>query len=180
MSKKWKVLSSKELFKAGMFSLRTDECELPDGRRMPRYYVVDFPSWIHIVALDERGDLILVRQYRHAAGDEFLEIPGGSMDQHKGETILEAAKRELREETGYISKQWTLLGEHYPNPALQSNRLITYLARDCVFEGEPQLDPFEDLSVEKVPVYEVYKLLEQGEIQHSLMMGSLALARRHL
>lgn len=168
------------MFRSGFFRLRRDECQLPDGRVQPRYFVFEFAAWIQIVALDTDGKMIMVRQYRHAAGQEFLEIPGGSHDPHTGETELMAAKRELREETGYISDDWAEIGTYFPNPALQSNRIVVFLAQDCRYEDEPQLDPFEDLDVEKHSVEDIYRLLESGQLQHGLIMGSLALARPHL
>lgn len=74
--KPWKTLQSKELYHAGFFRLRQDECELGDGRIMPRYYVVEFPDWVHVVAMTKSRELIMVRQYRHAGKCECLELPG--------------------------------------------------------------------------------------------------------
>ncbi|MCB0411874.1 MAG: NUDIX hydrolase, partial [Bdellovibrionales bacterium] len=116
-----------------------------------------------------------VHQYRQAARDWFWEIPGGAMDgkAEDVETPLEAAKRELLEETGYTSKNWKLLIETSPNPALQTNRIHTFLATDCELSAEQNLDPFEDLEVHLKPRAEVDQMLMDGEFGHALILGSL-------
>lgn len=180
MQGKWKIRQSQSLFQSGLFRLRTDECELPDGRIMPRYYVLEFPAWVHIVAVTTDLKMIMQHQYRHAAGEWFVEIPGGSSDGHRTEDPLAAAQRELLEETGFGSENWLALGHHYPNPALQNNATHTYLARECTWRQEPCLDPYEVLEVEMMDVGEVYSRLDRGLFKHSLTVASLTLARPHL
>jgi len=177
---KWKVLSTEELFKSGLFRLRVDKCELHDGRIMPRYYTFDFPDWVQAVAVTSGGEMVMMTQYRHSANDVFLEVAGGSLDPRLNETPLAAAQRELLEETGYSSSRWTSLGVHYPNPALMSNRLHTFLALDCEKKAEPKLDPYEDLTVELMCVQDVYKAVREGKITHSLILASLFMAEPHL
>ena len=172
----WKVLESKVLLKLGFFQLRTDRCELPDGRVMPNYYVLDFADWVNVVPLTDAGEVIAIRQYRHGSDRVHLEIPGGSTDPRSSEDPLLAARRELREETGYESAEWIHCGTHFPNPALQSNRLHTYLALGCHKVGEPELDPFEDLSVEIFPFTELKGRWENGEFDHSLIHASVGMA----
>lgn len=180
MSSKWKVLSTKELFKSGLFRLCVDRCELPDGRVMPRYYTFDFPDWVQAVAITSSGEMIMMSQYRHSAKDIFLEVSGGSLDPRLAETPMAAAQRELLEETGYSSSNWKSLGVHYPNPALMSNRLHTFLALDCVKVAQPKLDPYEDLSVCLMSVSDVYRAVRNGRVQHSLILASLFMAEPYL
>lgn len=175
----WKVLKSKELFKSGFFRLRVEECELPDRRVMPSYYIFDFADWVNVIPVTSDGRMILVEQYRHAAGAEFLEVPGGSTHSREEDPRL-AAERELREETGYASKEWIDCGMHFPNPALQSNRMHTYLALNCELVGEPELDPFEDLRVKVVTVREAFEMWERGEFTHTIISASLGLAWPHM
>ncbi len=176
---KWKVLESEELIKLGLFKIRRDRCELPDGRIMPKYYVVEFPHWEHVIALTEGDKMVLVDQYRHAAERRFLELPGGTYEPGKNETVAQAALRELEEETGY-SGELELIGTHYPNPALQTNEVYVYISRDCKKCGPQNLDPFEDIDVKLLPINEVYNLAQSGEIGHGLMLASLLLAKNHI
>lgn len=177
--KRWKVQGSKEIFKAGFFRLRMDQCELPDGRICPRYYVMEFANWVNVVPVTTDGQMILVRQYRQAAGELFLEIPGGSADSLT-EPPEVAGQRELMEETGYTSQEWVSLGFHYPNPALQNNKMHTYLALGCLKTASQKLDPYEDLEVVTLPIAQVADLLSRGEIKHSLMAASIGLALKPL
>lgn len=173
---RWKVLKSTEIFKAGLIKLRQDECEMPDGRVFPRYFVLEFPDWVNVVPVTPDGQMVLVQQYRHAADGIFLEVPGGRTDRN-GEDPGLAGRRELREETGYESSEWIACGFQYPNPALQNNKLHTFVALGCNLTSKQDLDPFEDLTVCTLPVAEVYRRWELGELQHSLIANSLTIAR---
>src|SRR5665213_1948811 len=177
---RWKILKSENLFQTGFFKFRVDECELPDGRIMPRYYVMEFADWVNVLPLTSDGKMVLVRQYRHGADQEFLEIPGGSTHPGANEDPQLAGARELLEETGYKSSTWIPCGSHYPNPALQGNRLHTYVALDCKKVAEPDLDPYEDLTVELLDVNEVLRLWTEGAFGHSLIAASIGLALKTL
>jgi 8-oxo-dGTP pyrophosphatase MutT (NUDIX family) len=188
--RKWKTRSSKDLMSAGYIRMRADECELPDGRIMSRYYVLEFPDWVNVVPVTQDGHIVLIEQYRHASGEIHLELPGGSLtpatrDQHSlsvepTEDPKRAALRELAEETGYVPEDIRLLQCHYPNPALQNNRLWVYVATGCRLLEDPRLDPFEDIRVVPKPVSEVFRMLKAGEINHSLMVASLYTAAEFL
>lgn len=106
MIKKWKTLESKVIAQLGYFQIRSERCLLPDQREMPKYYIMDFGDWVHILPITADNQIVMLRQYRHAAGDIFLELPGGAVDSHKKEEPLLAAQRELQEETGYTSSGW--------------------------------------------------------------------------
>lgn len=175
----WKVLKSTELMKARVFKLREDKCQLPDGRVMPSYYVMEFPDWVNVIPITADKKMVMIEQYRHAGGEVFLEIPGGSTH-GEGEDPLEAAKRELLEETGYESSEWIYVGSHNPNPALQNNRMQTYLALNCRKVAEPSLDPFEDLTVKLMPVSEALERWRNGEIQHSIIAASIAISLKFM
>jgi ADP-ribose pyrophosphatase len=175
-SKKWRTLSSTELYTAGFFRLRSDQCELPDGRVMPKYYVMEFPDWVNVVPVTEDNRIVLVEQYRQASGELCLEIPGGSTHAHEQEEPKKAALRELLEETGYVPDDLRLIGVHQPNPAMQNNRMHTFLALNCRKMHEPQLDPFEDIRVVTHPVHEVIQMIFEGTINHSIVVASLLYA----
>lgn len=172
----WKVLSSKELFSSGLFQLKSDQCELPDGRVMPNYYVMEFPDWVNILPVTKEGQVILIRQYRHASGQEHLEIPGGSTDPRLKESVLAGARREMLEETGFDSEDIVKVASHYPNPALQTNQMHTYIAFNCEKVQEQNLDEFEDLSLYFCSVSQLEEHLLKGDINHSIMMASVCRA----
>lgn len=175
----WKVRSSRELFASGVFRLRVDECELPDGRVMPRYYVMEFPDWANIVPVTEDNKIVLVEQYRHAHGRTTFEIPGGSTD--SGDASVEVAvRRELLEETGYEAREIRPIGRHNPNPAMQNNWMHTYIGYGCRKIAEPTPDPFEDLRVVVKSIPEVYDMITSGAIDHSIVVASLLYALPHL
>jgi 8-oxo-dGTP pyrophosphatase MutT (NUDIX family) len=176
MSRPWKVLSSKEIFKTSIFRFRTDECELPDGRVMPNYYVMEFPDWVNVVPVTDDNRIVLIEQYRQAAAETFLEIPGGSTDPEDGEDTKAAAIRELREETGYVSEDVRLVGVHHPNPAMQNNRMHTYVAYGCKLKEQPSWDAFEDIKVVTKTIPEVVDMVLTGKITHSIVVASLLLA----
>lgn len=176
----WKVLKSLEVFRAGFFRLRTDECQLPDGRVMPRYYVLEMVDWVNVLPVTDDGQAILLKQYRHAAGRDFLEIPGGTTTPGKSEDPRLAGERELLEETGYEAREWVSCGFHYPNPALQNNRMYTFLALGCRKVAEPSLDPYEDLETVKMDLKDALKIWEDGGFGHSLISASISLTIKHL
>ncbi|TDJ60476.1 MAG: NUDIX hydrolase [Proteobacteria bacterium] len=172
----WEIIRSDELYSTPYFRFRRDTCALPDQRVMPAYYVWELVDWVNVVPLTDDGRLILVNQYRHAAQRRFYEFPGGTTAPGGDEPPEDAARRELREETGYEPHDLSYLGHHYPNPGIQNNRMHVYLATGCVWVGEPKLDTYEDIEVESVQIQEFIQAVEQGRPMHSLMMASLTLA----
>jgi ADP-ribose pyrophosphatase len=178
----WRHRKSEKVFSTKYFSLSVDECETAEGKIVPRYYVVDFPDWVQVVALTAEGELVLVDQYRYPGKGAFLEFPGGTTDANRSEDPLAAGKRELVEETGYSSDDWLALGMHYPNPALQTNRCYVFLARDCVKTAEQKLDPFEELTVKLMAPKDfiAHSRQESNSRQHSLMLATLFLAMPYL
>ncbi|MEM7647478.1 MAG: NUDIX hydrolase [Pseudomonadota bacterium] len=170
---KWKILGSESLFSAGLFHLKADRCELPDGRVMPRYFVMDFPDWVNVLPMTENHEALLIKQYRHASKEVHIEIPGGSMDPRLNENAEQAARRELLEETGFDCQEMIAVGSHFPNPALQSNCMHTFLARGCFEKQEQKLDAFEDLEIYRCSLEQLKDHIRDGDIDHSLMLASL-------
>ena len=169
-------MSSDEIYRNPYFVFRKDKCALPDERIMPAYYVWELVDWVNVVPLTKDGHLVRVNQYRHAAQKRFYEFPGGTTEPDQDEQPEQAARRELLEETGYEAGKLSYLGLHYPNPAIQDNRMHVYLATDCDKVCEPKLDTYEDIKVELVDFQHFVQAIEQGRPMHSLMMASLVLA----
>ena len=140
----WKLLKSEYLFKDLWFTVRKDTCERSGGQLVDPYYVYEFPEWVTAVAVTEEGDFIFERQYRHAAGLTMLEIPGGCVDPQ--DVNLESAiARELKEETGYVFKEYHYLGKTSANPSTHNNWMHFFLATGGKRESEQELDSMRRL-----------------------------------
>lgn len=142
----------------------------PHTGREHVFHRLQGPDWVNVVAFTRGGDLLLVEQFRHGIDRPTLEIPGGACD--PGEPPLASARRELREETGHDSANWTSLGVCTPNPATQDNHCHTFLALDCEPVGGLELDPTEELQVWACSWPEWEGRLRRGEIQHALVLSA--------
>ena len=167
----WKLLFSEYLISRPWLTVRRDKLQLADGRVVPEYYVLEYPDWVNVIAITKEGEFVMERQYRHAIGRTNFEIPCGVME--KGETPLEAAKRELKEETGYGNGEWKLLMKLSPNPTSMTNMTFCFLATDVEKIDEQRLDATEELTVHLLSKGEVKDLLEKNEIIQSLMVAPL-------
>lgn len=144
---------------------------MPDGRIVEQYYVLEYPNWVNAVAITEDGNLLMVRQYRHAAGIVSLEIPGGVID--GDEKPEDAMRRELLEETGYQFNNMEHLCTVYANPSTANNKTFCYLATGGVKVQEQALDEHEELVVEQYTIDEVKQLLAENKIAQSLHCTAL-------
>jgi 8-oxo-dGTP pyrophosphatase MutT (NUDIX family) len=144
-----------------------------DGQERSRV-IIDADDWCNVVPITRAGDVVLVRQFRFGSGSVSLELPGGVVD--GGEDAAATAARELEEETGYRAARILPLGTYSPNPAHFTNRVHAFVALDCepVHDGHP--DSGEDLRVEVVPRAKVKELAAAGEIDHALILSTVALA----
>jgi hydrolase, NUDIX family len=168
---KWKTLSSKQLIDRPWMRVRCDKVQLPDGRVHEEYYVLSYPSWVNVIAETEEGDIILERQYRHGLDIVSTEICAGVMEE--GETPLEAAQRELEEETGYTGGEWKEIMTVAPNPGVMDNLCHCFYAKKVRKTCEQHLDDTEDIDVLLCPKQEVKQMLIRGEFIQALMVAPL-------
>jgi ADP-ribose pyrophosphatase len=168
---KWQILSSEYLHKGLWATLRTDKCLMPNGRIVPAYYVLEYPDWANAVALTEDHKIIMVRQYRHAAGVVSLEIPGGVIE--TGELPEAGMKRELLEETGYEFNNLELLCKLHANPSTANNITHCYLATGGKKIQAQHLDEQEQIEVEEYTIEEVKQLLADNKITQALHCTTL-------
>jgi ADP-ribose pyrophosphatase len=138
-----KIISSEERYKSKIFTVTEDRAVEPGGFEIKRD-IVRHPGSAVMMAVDPKKRILLVRQFRLPAQKSMWELPAGRLD--PGEKPLQAAKRELREETGYSARKWKKLAEYYPSPGYVSERMSLYLATDLL-EGDAQ--PMEDERIEK-------------------------------
>jgi ADP-ribose pyrophosphatase len=137
-----KKISSKEVYRCGLFSVTEDEAEDRTGWRMKRSIVRHRGSAV-MMAVDAKDRVMLVRQYRMPANQFLWELPAGKTDE--GETALQAARRELIEETGLRAKKWKKLVSFFPSPGFVEEKMTIFLATDLT-QGESH--PMEDERIE--------------------------------
>lgn len=169
--RKWEILSSEYIARRPWLTARKDCVRLPDGRINPEYWVLEFPDWVNVIALTKDGLMVMERQYRHAALCTCYELPCGVIE--AGESPLEAAKRELLEETGYGNGTWVPLMSISANPSNHTNRAHTFIARDVEKIGSQHLDSTEDLTVHLLTQERVKELLDGKEMIQALMIAPL-------
>ncbi|MHC2991566.1 NUDIX hydrolase [Pontibacter sp. HJ8] len=168
---RWKTLKSYNVFEHKWYTLRRDHVELPNGLVMDDYFVSVRPDVVLTFPVTEDGHVLFVRQYKHAAGDIFIELPGGVIDAHETDP-LEAAKRELLEETGYTSDDVEPMLQVIDNPTKDTNKVSYFLARNVRKIAEQDLDESEHIEVLKVPLEEVEQMVLSGQVN---VAGSVAL-----
>lgn len=168
---KWDIINSEYLFRRPWLTVRHDQVRLPDGRINPEFYVLEYPDWVNVIAITEDGMFVLERQYRHGLGKTCYEIPAGVIE--KGETPLEAAKRELQEETGYGEGEWETLMTVSGNCSTTSNLTHCFLAKGVKKISGQHLDATEDISVCLMDETRVKDLLECDQIKQSMMAAPL-------
>jgi ADP-ribose pyrophosphatase len=137
-----KTISSKELIRTPIFYVTQDHALDPDGFEIKRA-IVQHPGSAVVMPVDEKKRILLVRQYRLPALQYMWELPAGRVDE--GETPLQAAKRELGEETGYRARKWQKLAIFYPSPGFLAEKMTIYLAQELT---EGKQTPMEDERIE--------------------------------
>lgn len=166
----WKKLSAAVLLQDRWMHLSAHRCQLPNGIVLDPYYVVQEADWVHVLAVDAVGRVLLVRQYRYAADVVCTELPGGVID--AGETPLAAAQRELLEETGFHADHWAPAGVLYANPARQTNKIHIFVASSLSHVAAQRLDASEEIECLFLHPEEVMAAMDCGEFSQALHVSS--------
>lgn len=156
-----KMKTSREVFSGTLLHVYSDEIILPDGKESIREYIRHVGA-VAVIPVTEDGNVIMERQYRYPVGDVILEIPAGKLNS-KEEDRLQAAKRELLEETGITAQDWKELGVYYPAPAYCDEKITLFLARGLQ-AGKQNLDEDEFLEIVEIPLKELMELVLAGKI----------------
>ena len=171
--KSWKTINTTYVHR----DVRVDECELPNGQIIDAH-VLDYDDESMIFALTKDRQVVLIRQYRHGAQDVILELPNGSVDE--GETPLEAAKRELMEETGYASDTFIAVGQLSPNPAIYRNQIHFFLALDAEHSNQQSSHDADSIEVVLTPLEGVIAQARDGKLINSLNITTLFFVLEYL
>ena len=172
----FELKKSETLLQGRVFKVRRDTLTTPDERET-KLEIIEHNGSVVLVPLDKEGNLLFVRQYRHAAGKDLLELPAGARD---GEEPFEkCAARELREETGLEAGSLQKVGEFYLVPGYSTEFMAVFLSTDLK-ENPLEADEDEFLQVEKIPSKQALQMAEKGRIQDAKSLAALFLARFHL
>ena len=163
---KVEVQKQEYIFRSRWLTVRKDDLLTDNQQVIEGYYVVEGSDIVMVVAINHKNEVIIKSEYRYPVNQVLTEIPGGMFTLEK-ELPLDAAKRELKEETGCESIEWELLGRTYCNPARQTSTTYLYLAKNCVQSSEQNLDESEEilsLKSEWVPFKDAINMVLANEI----------------
>ena len=167
-----KVEQREVVRKGRVFDVMVEKVTLPNGNRLAMD-IIRHPGASAIVAVDEKDQVLMLEQYRYAAGGMLWEIPAGTLEED--EEPLNCARRELVEETGCGATDWLMLGTIVPVPGYSDEKIHIFLARDLK-EDRQHLDPDEIIQVRRLPLHDVMQMIMDGEIKDAKTMAGLMLA----
>jgi ADP-ribose pyrophosphatase len=170
------LVQSKTIYRGKVFSVQQDQVRLPNGKVM-QLDIVDHPVAVVLVPVDAQGNIYLIRQYRHSAGGEILELPAGVTE--AGELVEASARRELREEIGMQANTIRPIGEFFIAPGYTTEYLYIYLATDLTPAPLPG-DEDEFIEVLPTPISQAYAMAQNGQIRDAKTLAALLLATPYL
>lgn len=173
----WRLLGKDCVADCRIFKVMRSRFRHPDGRESD-FFTMDTSDWVQAAAIVGQDRVLMVNQFRFGSLGTSWEFPGGVME--PGESPIEAARRELAEETGYEGGEARIIAEVSPNPAIQSNKAYIVLIDGCRKTGKTAWDPNEELEVREVPVEDIDGMVENGEIHHSIALNCVLFLQRYL
>ena len=177
--KKWKTLSRETIVDHHRFRFVRHTCELPGGKTVDDYYVLEENDIGIVFALTPDHELILVEQYKHGIGEISLELPAGQFESEERNAEAEA-RREFNEETGYDADTFTFIGRLSNNPTRMNSYFHLFAALNARPSSQQDLDPTEDIQVHLVPIKDAFALIRSGRINETTSVAAIYLAWNHL
>jgi ADP-ribose pyrophosphatase len=175
MPEEWKTLSQKKVHQNPWFEVFEVDLQRPDGSQT-KYYTTQDGGAVFILAVKD-GKILVEKQFRYPMGRKVSQLPAGGID---GQDFLTAAKRELKEETGYTAEKWTRLAAYHPSPTKSSVIYEVYLA-EGLQPGKPALEPGElDMECGFYSLHEIDSMVESGELVGSSNLACLYLYKMYL
>lgn len=172
MLTKWTVERSRYLYQDQFLNHRIDRCVTRQGVVVDPYHVIEYSDWINVVAVTRDLEMLLVREYRHGGGLVATGLPSGTFN--PGDDALSCARRELREETGAVARDWYPTAQVFANPSVMTNQVHSFLAIDADLGGETEFDDSEEIETVPMPVTDVYRGLLNGRLRvQGLHLASL-------
>ena len=162
----------RELCRTGVMTMVSETFECVRTGAVHDFITVDLIDWVVVVAETPEKELVMIRQFRHGSGRIELEVPGGCIDRRDSDP-LEAAERELLEETGFAGENPHIIGKVCPNPAIQHNTCYVVKIDNVRRVSEPQLEDTEDIEHLVVPQSKVREFLRSGAISHGIVLNAL-------
>lgn len=168
----WQVLDRRYVLdRQPYMTLREDTVLLPNGARIEDYFVFEYPEWVIVLAVTKSQEFVLIRQYRHGIGQVHYELAAGVVD--TGEVLLDSAKRELLEETGYGGGEWQLWMQASANTGTHTNTAHVFLATGVEKLGTQDLDATEEIEVHVLSASEMLEQMEQGGVFQAMHLAPL-------
>lgn len=169
--KKPEIIQSEYIIRRPWLTARCDKLLMPNGKINPEFYVLEYPSWVNVIAITNDERYVMVRQYRHGLNTISTELCAGVVEE--GEEPIDAAKRELLEETGYTGGTWELQCIISGNPSTTNNLTYCYLATGVTLTDTQHLDETEDIEVLTLSREELLQLMTDDHMKQSLMLTPL-------
>lgn len=158
----WKTIKSEKMLTAPYVSVMKDKVQLPDGAVIDDFYTVKIQDAALIVALTPDNQVLLKTEYRYACSTDVIECPAGMVEENEDPRVT--AERELYEETGYESDNWTYLGPTWESTSKLTNTMHLYLVQNCVKVSSQHLDINEHMTVTAVPLSTAVSMIMDGRI----------------
>lgn len=175
---KWLIEKETLHAQCKIFDVYKRQCKHPETKKQGDFFLIKTGDWVQAIGLTADNELILIQQYRFGVDSLSWEIPGGVIDQ--GESPIDAAIRELKEETGYVGTSATLLAHHWPNPAILNNTVYFVVIENCTDHQNVNWDINEEIKIKTTPLSNLDQMIDEGFFHHAITINSLFYLKKHL